>query len=36
MRILLAEDDTRIASAVRAVLEAQGYIVDVERDGEEA
>lgn len=36
MRILLVEDDQRIAAALKAVLEAQGYLVEVEGDGEEA
>lgn len=36
MRILLVEDDLRIASKVRAVLEGAGYAVDQVMDGEEA
>ncbi|PHP64808.1 DNA-binding response regulator [Zhengella mangrovi] len=36
MRILLVEDDPRIAAGVRTTLEAQGYLVDLEADGEEA
>lgn len=36
MRILLVEDDDRIARNVKAVLADAGYIVDHERDGEEA
>lgn len=36
MRILLVEDDQKIAAALKAVLEAQGYLVEVEGDGEEA
>ncbi|MAW85431.1 MAG: DNA-binding response regulator [Phyllobacteriaceae bacterium] len=36
MRILLVEDDPKIAGAVKAVLDAQGYLVEIERDGEEA
>jgi len=36
MRILLVEDDPRIASRVAAVLEAGGYAVDRVTDGEDA
>jgi DNA-binding response OmpR family regulator len=36
MRILLVEDDPRIRADVVAALEANHYLVDVERDGEEA
>lgn len=36
MRILLIEDDTRIRQDVTAALEASGYVVDSEADGEEA
>ncbi|GHC77941.1 response regulator transcription factor [Limoniibacter endophyticus] len=36
MRILLAEDDPRIARDVREALEIGGYIVDHQHDGEEA
>lgn len=36
MRILLVEDDSRIARKVRAVLEEAGYAVDTVGDGEEA
>lgn len=36
MRILLVEDDLRIASKIRAVLEGTGYAVDHVTDGEEA
>lgn len=36
MRILLVEDDLRIASRVRALLEGAGYAVDHVTDGEEA
>ena len=36
MRILLVEDEPRIAANVRAALEAAGYLVDIARDGEEA
>jgi DNA-binding response OmpR family regulator len=36
VKILLAEDDDRIARDVTAALEAAGYIVDRERDGNEA
>jgi DNA-binding response OmpR family regulator len=36
MRILLAEDDARIASKVKAVLESAGYAVDATADGVDA
>jgi len=36
MRILVAEDEPRIAADVRAALEAAGYLVDIARDGDEA
>lgn len=36
MRILLVEDDRRIASDVARALEAAGYLVEAVRDGEEA
>lgn len=36
MRILLIEDDTRIRQDVTAALEASGYVVDSEANGEEA
>lgn len=36
MRLLLVEDDRRIATDVRQALEAAGYIVDVVGDGEKA
>lgn len=36
MRILLVEDDQRIAQDVTEALQAAGYVVDHERDGEEA
>ena len=36
MKILLAEDDDRIARDLTVALEAAGYIVDRERDGGEA
>lgn len=36
MRILLVEDDRRIAGDLRAALEASGYLVIAETDGEEA
>ncbi len=36
MRVLLVEDDPRIASDVARVLEAAGYLVETVRDGEEA
>jgi two-component system OmpR family response regulator len=36
MRVLLVEDDRRIASDVVRALEAAGYVVETVRDGEEA
>lgn len=36
MRVLLVEDDDRIARNVKAALTDAGYLVDHERDGEEA
>jgi DNA-binding response OmpR family regulator len=36
MRVLLVEDDRRIAADVARVLEAAGYLVEIVRDGEEA
>lgn len=36
MRLLLVEDDRRIASDVTRALAASGYVVDVVADGEEA
>jgi two-component system OmpR family response regulator len=36
MRILLVEDEPRIAADVRAALEAAGYLVEVAGDGEDA
>lgn len=36
MRILVAEDETRVAESVAAALTAQGYVPDVTGDGEEA
>lgn len=36
MRLMVAEDDARIAARVRGVLEEAGYAVDVVGDGEEA
>jgi DNA-binding response OmpR family regulator len=36
VRILLAEDEPRIASDVAASLEAAGYVVDTVREGEDA
>ncbi len=36
MRILLVEDETRIAADVSAALQAAGYLVEAVRDGEEA
>jgi DNA-binding response OmpR family regulator len=36
MRVLLVEDDPRIARGVKSALEGAGYAVDLARDGEEA
>jgi DNA-binding response OmpR family regulator len=36
MRILVAEDDTVLASFVKQGLEAEHYVVDVSADGEQA
>ena len=36
MRVLLGEDDQRIAANVTRVLEVEGYVVETARDGEEA
>jgi len=36
MRVLLVEDDRRIASDILRALEAAGYVVETVRDGEEA
>ena len=36
MRVLLVEDDRRIAADVARALEAAGYVVETVRDGEEA
>ena len=36
MRLLLVEDDRRIAADVKAALEAAGYVVEVVRDGDDA
>ncbi|MBK5963961.1 DNA-binding response regulator [Thiocystis minor] len=36
MRILLVEDDERVAEGVSAVLNAAGFVVDRARDGEDA
>ena len=36
MRVLLVEDDRRIASDVARALEASGYVVETVSDGEEA
>jgi len=36
MRVLLVEDDARIARGVRSALEGAGYAVDLARDGEVA
>jgi two-component system, OmpR family, response regulator len=36
MRVLLAEDDERLAGTLKAALEATGFVVEVEADGENA
>ena len=36
MRVLLVEDDRRIASDVARALNSAGYVVEIVRDGEEA
>jgi DNA-binding response OmpR family regulator len=36
MRLLLVEDDRRIAADVEGALKAAGYVVEIARDGEEA
>lgn len=36
MRILLVEDDDRVAAGVRAALEAAGFVIDRSLDGEDA
>ena len=36
MRILVVEDDVALAQQLRVVLEAAGFAVDVEHDGEAA
>lgn len=36
MRLLLVEDDRRIASDIEGALKAAGYVVETARDGEEA
>ena len=36
MRVLIAEDDTALASFVREGLEAEHYAVDMATDGEQA
>ena len=36
MRVLLVEDDRKIAASVARVLEADGYVIDTVSDGEEA
>ncbi|HLI57752.1 MAG TPA: response regulator transcription factor, partial [Actinomycetota bacterium] len=35
MRVLLVEDETRLANAVRRGLEAEGFSVDVAADGKD-
>jgi DNA-binding response OmpR family regulator len=36
MRILIVEDEAKIASDLQAALEENGYVTDIARDGEEA
>ena len=36
MRVLVVEDDARLAEDVAKALVAAGYVVDVARDGEDA
>lgn len=36
MRVLIAEDQTKLAAVMRRALEAEGYAVDVAADGEDA
>ena len=36
MRILVVEDEPRIAADIKATLEGAGYVVDISRDGDEA
>ena len=36
MRILLADDDTRVGKHIREALIAEGYAVDYAQDGDEA
>ena len=36
MRILIAEDETKVAQIIAAAMKAQGYVPDVISDGEEA
>jgi two-component system, OmpR family, response regulator len=36
MRILLADDDTRVGKHIRQALIAEGYAVDYAQDGDEA
>jgi len=36
MRVLLADDDTRVGKHVRQALTAEGYAVDYAQDGDEA
>ena len=36
MRVLLVEDDRRIASDISRALDAAGYVVETVREGEEA
>jgi len=36
MRLLLAEDDAALAAEIAGRLGAEGYVVDISRDGEDA
>lgn len=36
MRILVVEDDPRIAADIQAALKAAGFVTDLSRDGEDA
>jgi two-component system, OmpR family, response regulator len=36
MRVLVAEDDDRLAQSLKAALEAAGFVAEIERDGENA
>ncbi len=36
MRVLVAEDDDRLAQSLKAALEAAGFVAEIEGDGENA